>query len=802
MRELLIDLRFGFRILRRNPAVAGAAILALALGIGANTAIFSAVNAVLLRPLPFPQPDRLVTIRMELASRNIHSAFGPYADIAEWRQRDRDFVSLAAYASGSVNLKTSGEPERVTVWRVNAEFFSMLGVRAAQGREFTREEDRPGGPRAAILSDGLWRRRFGTDPAIVGKTVTIDGDPYSVAGILPASFRLEATPVDLYLPLAMSEARTGREAWNCGVYARLRPGISIAQAQSRLDTVVRDMEQQSERPLRGFRAKMWGAHEFQVREVRLSLVVLLWSVGLVLLIACANVANLLLAMGGARQREIAIRAALGVKRSRLLRQLLTESTALATAGGAFGVLLAYWIVTVLPAMGTERFPMLAQARLDPAVFGFTAALSLLSGLIFGLAPALAISRTDIRETLTQGAEGPLNRRGRGALRNLLVVSEVALALLLTIGASLMMRSLLNLQDVQPGFNPTGVLTASINLPAARYARPESVTGFYQQLQENLKTTPGVAAAAITSSLPLTGHNQGMGLLIRGRPVAGPSDVPILWARRVSPLYFEAMQIPLRKGRLFTDRDLANSARVAIVSDTLARRYWPDGDALGKSIGNGSPEGWMTVVGMVGSVRHMSLSEPPDAEIYFPFAQGQQRDMTIVVRTSADPLRFAPVLRRAIAALDAEQPISRMASMEQRMSDAVATKRFSATLLAIFAGVALALASIGVYGVVSFSVTRRKHEIGIRMAMGAHTADVVRMVVRQGTSLALLGVGIGLAAAFALTRAIESLLFGVKTTDPLVFVGAPLLLTVVAAVASYLPARRAARIDPGVALRYQ
>jgi putative ABC transport system permease protein len=802
MREILADLRYGCRLLFKNPGVTAVAVLALALGIGANTAIFSAVNAVLLRPLPFPQPDRLVSIRVDHDQRNIHNAFGPYPDIADWRQQSRSFEYLAAYAPTSVNLTTRDQPERASLWKVNAEFFPMLGVKMLLGRGFLPEEDRPGAARVAILSHSLWQRRFGSDPGLVGKTVFLDGDPYTVAGILPAGFKLEAGTVDLYTPVAATSVRSGRDRWMYGVYARLKPGVSIEKAQAELDTITRRLEQQYPRQLTGWHARVWGMRQFMVRDVELSLVVLLAAVALVLLIACANVANLLLARASARQKEMAVRAAMGAGRWRVVRQLLTESVLLALLGAVFGLLLAYWGVAALPALGTQSFPMLHESRLDLPVLGFTLLISLATGLMFGIAPALAVSRTGVYETLKEEGRSSTESRARHRLRDLLVVSEVALALLLMIGASLMMRSLLNLQDVNPGFNPVGVLTASVNLPAAKYSKPEQQIAFYRQLQERLEAMPGVTAAGMASVLPLGGSNSGMSLLIQGRPVSSPSDVPILWFRIVNPGYFQAMQIPLRKGRRFTEQDTAGAPRVVIVNETMARRYWPGDDPIGKQVGSGAPNGWLAVVGVVGDVRHTSLAQAPDAEIYFPFGQSPQPAMNLALRSFSDPLRFAPALRQAVLELDREQPVSRVASMEQTLAGSLAAKRFSTVLLGIFAAVALVLAAIGIYGVISFSVTRRTHEIGIRMALGAQRADVLRMVVLEGTLLALIGVSIGLAAAFALTRLVGSLLYGVKATDPLVFSAISLLLIAVAALASYLPARRAARVDPMVALRYE
>jgi putative ABC transport system permease protein len=801
MHELWKDFRYGGRLLLKNPGVTLVAVLALALGIGANTAIFSVVNTVLLRPLPFPHADRLVTMRIDNLRYNVRNALACYPDIADWRQQSRSFDSLQAFSPGSVNLISRGEPERVSLWKVNAGLFPMLGAHMALGRGFLPAEDQPGAGRVVILSHSLWQRRFGGDAAMIGKPVVIDGNPYTVVGILPASFKLEEKGADLYAPIALGGAHARGDEWRFAAYARLKPGVSLARAQAELAAIQQRLEQHYRRPL-SFYPHIWGMREFMVRDVRLSLIVLLGAVALVLLIACANVANLLLARAGVRQKEMAIRAALGAARGRVVRQLLTESVLLALVGGACGLLLAWWGIGALSALGSERLPMLKQSRLDLPVLAFTMLASLLTGLIFGTAPALAVARTNVHETLQAGGRGSAEGRGGNRLRGLLVVCEVALALLLMIGASLMMRSLLKLHGVNPGFRPPGVLTASIDLPASKYSKPEQQIAFFSQLEERLGAMPGVNAAGLTSVLPLTGNNQGMVMVIEGRPVSGPADAPILYYRMVDGRYFQAMRIPLRKGRLFTAQDKQGAPRVLIVNETMARRFWPNQDPIGKRVGTGAPQDWMLVVGVVGDVRHMSLAQEPDAEIFLPLAQNPRPDMKLVVRTASDPLRFAPALRQAVMEVDRDQPVSLVASMEQNLSDSIATKRFAATLLTIFAAVALLLAVVGIYGVIAYSVTRRRQEIGVRMALGARGGDVLRMVVGQGTLLALIGVIIGLAAAFPLTRVIASLLYGVKAADPAVYSGVALLLIAVAALASYLPARRAAKVDPVVALRYE
>ncbi len=797
------DFRFALRMIYRNPVISAVLIFTLALGIGANTAIFSEVNALLLRPLPFPEPDRLVTIRLDLESRNVQNASAAYSDIAEWRQRSHSFEAMAAYSWGSINLITRGNAERVTRWKVNAEFFPIFGVKMAWGRGFLAHEDQPGAERVVILSHSLWRRQFGADKELLGKSINIEGNLHTVVGILPSGFKVTEDDVDLYSPIALSSAHDPRnEEWSYMAFARLKSGIPIHQAQGELDTIQQRLEKDNRREITGFRAHIWGLRDFMAREVRLSLLVLLAAVALVLLIACANVAILLLARAGARQQEFAIRTAMGATRWLLLRQLLCESTLLALLGGSLGLLLAHWGIGIISALKTERLSMLNQGRLDLPVLGFTLLISLLTGLIFGIAPALIASKTNVQQTLKEGGRSSTEGLTRNRVRGLLVIAEVALALLLMIGASLMIRSLLNLQQVNPGFNPSNVLTASIALPGFKYSKPEQQIAFYRQLEERLQTMPGIATAGLTSLLPLSGSNQGEGLVVEGHPISSPSDVPILWYRIVNPRYFQALQIPLRKGRFFSEQDAQGAPAVLLINEALARRYWPNQNPIGKRIGNGRPDGWMSVTGVVGDIHHMNLAAPPDPEIYFPFAQRPQTDMKLTIRTSSDPMHFVPLLRQAILELDREQPISGIASLEQARSDSLATNRFSAMLLGIFAAVALLLATLGIYGVISFSVEQRRHDIGIRMALGARCSDVLRTVVFQGTLLAAIGIGLGLMAAYALTRVLSTLLYGVKATDPLVFLGVPLLFASIAAWASFLPARRAASVDPMVALRHE
>ncbi|RPJ60639.1 MAG: ABC transporter permease [Acidobacteria bacterium] len=805
MEELLRDIRHGARMLASSPGFTIIAILALALGIGANTAIFTVVNAVLLRPLPFEEPDRLVQIWGSDPTRGVpfHNVF--HSDACEWRKQSRSFQAMSACTSGPMNLVQGDQPERLDTWRVNANFLPMLGVKLLRGRSFSPEEDRPGAPPVVVMTHPLWQRRFGSDPGILGKTINLDGTPYTVIGILPADFEFTGRTIDLFTPLAGTEARGGPTDITVTVFARLKPGVSLDQSQTEMTTVGRRLQQF--RGSLGVTPRVWGLRDFVVRDVKQSLFVLMAAVGLVLLIACANVANLLLARAGMRQRELALRTALGASRARIVRQLLTESAMLGLAGGLAGILLAYAGVRSLLTIIPGRYPLLSEASIDGRVLAFTLLVSLATGIIFGLAPALASSRSRaLHDALKEGGRGSGESISRARLRSTLVVSEVALALVLLIGAGLMIRSFVELTKINPGFNPKGVLTANVNLPRSRYSKPGQRVEFFRKLFAELRSLPGVQAAGATTSLPLTQHNSGTGFIAEGRPIPPPEQIPIVWFRIVNSDYFRAMEVPLIRGRLFQEQDQTGPP-AALVNETAARRFWPGEDAVGKRFTTGiprpgTPVSWITVVGVVGGLRHMELHNPPEAEVFWPYQQLAPGSVSVAVRTNSDPEGFASQLRKAVAAIDKDQPISRIRGMEEIVARSIAPQRLSVLLLGIFAGLALTLAAVGIYGVISFSVTRRTREIGVRMTLGARARDVVAMVVGQALLLALVGVAIGLAAAFVVTRLMGSLLFGVSATDPAILAGVSVLLVVVAALASYLPARRAAAVDPLEALRYE
>ncbi|HEU0173135.1 MAG TPA: ABC transporter permease [Blastocatellia bacterium] len=812
MQTLWQDLRYGFRTLMRKPGFTVVAIIALALGIGANTAIFSVINSVLLRPLAYQEPERLVVINHDYPKISLKASVSAIG-YTHYRDNAKSFESVTATTGGSFNLTGGGDPEQVNGAMVTHNFFSALGARPALGRLFLPEEDQPGKNKVVVFSNGFWQRRFGGDPGVVNKTVTLNDESYTVVGVMPPSFQFGreiGRIVDLWTPIAFTPQQLSYNNLTnefLFVFARLKPGVTIGQAQAEMDAIAANLRRQY-LPWAGSRSE-WGLtmqsfNELVVGEIRLALWILMGIVGLVLLIACANVANLLLARAADRQKEMAIRTALGAGRWRVIRQLLTESALLAVIGGALGLLLAWLGINALLKVNQVQIPRANEIGLDWRVLAFTLGVSLLTGVAFGLVPALQASKADLHETLKEG--GRTGSSGaRAWVRNSLVVAEMALALVVLVSAGLLIRSFWRVQQVSPGFAPQNVLAMSLALPATKYREPAQRANFYKEALQRIRALPGVQSAGATSILPLSGNNSSGSFQIEGRvtPQGQSSPHGDRWA--VTTDYFSTMKIPIFRGRFFDDHDTMESQPVAIIDDAMARKYWPDEDPVGKRITfQGGPNNpiWREIVGIVGHVKHSGLEGESRVQYYIPHSQTQNAFMTLVLRTSNDPASLAGAARGAIRGLDKDLPVFRVKTMEQFVSDSMAQRRFAMTLIGVFAAVAMALASVGLYGVLSYSITQRSHEIGIRMALGARAADVLRLVVGQGMLLALAGVALGGVAAFLLTRLMANLLFGVTASDPLTFATIALLLTMVALVACLAPALRATRVDPIVALRYE
>lgn len=816
MGNLWHDLRYGARMLFKNKGFAAVAIIALALGIGANTAIFSVVNAVLLRPLPFKDSEQLVALRQTTTQRKGDLDFASYPNFADWRTQSKAFEQLAAFRNTNRTLTGVDQPTRLISAVVSANLFQLLGVAPSLGRAFLPEEDQPGrSSYAAILSHGLWQRRFGSDPNILGRNLVLSGKNYTVVGVMPGGFQfpVQAEPVELWVPIAVDAETPDGSTPNTaqrgtGIYqiiGRLKSNVTLEQAQAEMDLIARNLEAQYPDTNTHQGVKIIPQLELLVGKIRTALLVLFGAVGFVLLISCANVANLLLARATTRHKEMAIRAALGASRWRVVRQLLTESVLLGLAGGALGLLLALWGTDLLVALSPKGLLRLNEIGLDGRVLAFTIFVSLLTGVIFGLAPALHASKLDLTESLKEGGRsGTTGARGN-RVRSLLIVTEVALALMLLVGAGLLGRSFLRLQRASPGFNAEHVLALNLNLPLARYDEPQQAA-FYRQLLARVETLLGIDAAGVVSPLPLSGDQIEVTFETDGRPTA-KGERPSAEFRTASPNYFRAMSIPLLKGRDFTARDDMKSPGVVIVNETLARQIFPGEDPIGKrikpgmSVGN-DPALMREIVGVVGDVKHQSLSSEAGAEVYVPHAQIPFGGMTLVARTGIDPQSLAATMRNEVNKLDKDIPVYNIRTLDDYLAASVAQPRFNTLLLGIFAGVALFLTMIGLYGVISYSVTERTHEIGIRVALGAQTSDVLKLVVKQGMWLALIGVGVGLAAALALTRLLASLLYDVSATDPVTFIGVSLLLIAVALLACLVPARRAMKVDPMTALRYE
>jgi putative ABC transport system permease protein len=802
MQTLWQDMRYGARMLLKNPGFTLIAVITLALGIGANAAIFSVINSVLLRPLPYPQPERLIWIWGTNPSADIKQESASLPDFADWKAQGRSFAAVGGFTNFSPILTDAGEPERLTGSLVTDGFFTTLGVSPQLGRAFTPDEDRPDNRRVVVLGHSLWQRRFSGDPGIVGRKIILNGNPYLVVGVMPPGFKHPLpgmrAPVEVWTPLGIDPATTGRRSDFLGVVARLKPGVAIGQARSEMDALMRRLEGQYPDTNRGWGVILLPLLERFVGDMRPTLYLLLAAVGFLLLIACANVANLLLTRATARQREVAIRSALGARRGRIVRQLLTESALLSGLGGAVGLLMAKWGMDALISMSPASLPRLGEVAFDWRVLGGAFGVALVTSLLFGLLPALQAATPLLNEALKEGGRGADAARGK-RLRGAIVVAEVALALLLSVGAGLMLRSFALLQNVNPGFNPEKVLTASLALPRAKYEEGPRVVAFYRRLLDEVAALPGVESAGLVDALPLAGGNY-LSFVIEGRP---PADrTPDAEHRVVSPGYFKAMGIPLIRGRLLSEQDHAQASFATVISETMARRYWPNEDPLGKRINldDTLAAPWRTIVGIVGDVRNEGLNAEPNPQMYVSFAQTPRQGMSLVVRGAGDPTGLVAGVRNKVAELDRDQPLYNVRTLEQALAESLARERFGLLLIVTFAGLALLLAAVGVYGVLAYSVTQRTREIGVRLALGASRRDVLRLIAGQGMKLVLAGVGAGLLAAFALTRLMTRLLYGITATDPLAFIVVSVLLVVVALVACWIPARRATKIDPMVALR--
>jgi putative ABC transport system permease protein len=803
------DIRYGARMLARSPGFTAVAVLTLALGIGANTAIFSVINAVLLRALPYEQADRLVFLT-EWSEQVPEMSFS-VANLEDVRDRSTVFESLVGYNGTNFILTGQGaEAERLSGRQVTSGVFATLRKAPLLGRAFTADDDKPGAEPVAILGEGYWERRFGRDPSVVGRRLVLSGEPFTVVGIMPRTLHGGWKTIDVYTPLLRLEDKIGGEknrGNHPGIYvvARLKPGVSEDRARTEVKAIAARLAE--EHPNSNARASMTleSLHRSYVGDLRPALMLLLGAVAFVLLIACGNVANLLLARAAARQKEIAVRRALGAPRGRIFRQLLTESVLLAALGGVLGIVLAYWGVRGLVASLPANVPRADEIRVDAVVLAFTGALAVFTGLLFGIAPAWKISSGGVQSTLREegrGTVGPAHHR----LRNTLVVAEIALALVLLVGAGLLVRSFARVLGADAGFRPEGVLTASLPLPQARFPEEKQRAAFVRQVVERVKAVPGVAAAS--AAVPLLGGWQSS-FTLEGRPEPPPGQLPSADITRVTADYFRAMGLRVLEGRVFTERDTAESPLVAMVDETFVRAHYPGESAIGKRLRFGSARDreddaakWLEIVGVVGHVKNYGVDEASRVEVYLPYEQSPVTSVTVIVRAEKDPAALAAGLREAVKASDPDVPLYAVRTLAEIASDRTAQRRLAVMLISVFAAVALLLAAIGIYGVMSYAVTQRTQEIGIRMALGAERQDILRMVLRHGSLMAVTGIAVGLVTALGLARLITSLLFQVSATDPPTFSIVPAVLVAVALLACYVPARRATRVDPMVALREQ
>ncbi len=812
METLFRDLRYSIRLLFKNPGYSVVAILTLALGIGVTTAVFSVVNAVLLRPLPYQDPNRLMMI---YEARQQNEGYLSVPDFISYQEQNEAFEQMAVSWSENFNLATGDKPETLPGELVSANFFSTLNVAPAMGRAFVPGDDKTNGSHIVVITYGLWQRRFGADPGLLGKTLLLNGANFTVVGIMPRSFQPLNRETELWIPLDLdggdalrlpaslphNNVKVRKLRFLSGI-ARLKQNVSLEQARANLETISRILEQQYPDTNLGWRGVVSPLYQRLVGDIRPSLLILLGAVAFVLIIACTNVANLMLVRSVSRQKEMAVRIALGASPPRLVRQLFTESTVLALCGGVVGLLLAYLGISFLLAVGAGFIPRLETVSLDMRVLGFTLAVTVLTGLLFGLIPALHFTKPDLQQMLKAGRLNATGDRKQQRFRSLFVIAEVTLSLVLLVSAGLMVKSLFYLHQVDPGFNPNRAVAMKLSLPKGAYPNESQQVAFFNSISEKIKALPGVRSVCAVNYLPLSGEGLMVPFDIEGsNPL--PSGQKLYAAYNlISPDYFRTMDIPLRKGRVFSEQDDQNAARVVIISEAMARLYWPNEDPLGKhltlSIGN-SPPIKPEIIGIAGDVRQFGLDADSGAQIYEPYLQRPSANMNLVVRTASDPMPVVPSLLNTVLSVDRNQPVFSIRSMDKILTDSISQPHFVMLLLGIFALLALALAAIGIFGVISYSVTQRTQEIGIRIALGAQNRDIYKLIIRHGMGLTLVGMLIGVPCAYALTRLMSSLLFGLSAADPATYVASLFLMSLVALLACYLPARRATMVDPKIAL---
>jgi len=798
------DLKFAIRMLAKSPGFTLIAVLTLALGIGANTAIFSVVNAVLLRPLPFKDASQLVRLRETY--KLVGNVSVSYPDFLDWRQQSHAFADMSVVNNVNFNLSGIAQPENIAGYAVSPNFLTLLGVSPILGRDLLPSEEKPGTAPVALLSYQLWQSHLGGDPAVIGRSITLDGRSFSIVGVLPATFRfLDTTDVIVPIGFFAADFTDRAQRGDTDVVGRLAPGVTLSQAALEMNTIAARLAQQYPQTNHGFGAHLESLREAFTGDTRLAVLVLFGAVVFVLLIACVNVANLFLVRGAARAREIALRQAFGASRGRLIRQMLTESLVLAFCGGALGLILGAWGISGLGHLLPADSMQMMGVRMDLSVLLFAAAMIALVTFAFGLIPALQATRPDVHETLKEGGRSATSTRGQHRLRGALAIAETALALVLLVGAGLMLKSLYHLIQVSPGFQPARVLYMEMDLRTDQYSKDPAILNFWQQVLDRVRVIPGVESAALGTVVPLTGNHRRSDITIEGLPIPGPGEFPHPDRHTVSADYITTMGTPLLRGRNFSDADNETAPDVALINSTMARRFFTDGDAIGKRFLWGHPgkdEKWITIVGVVADTKLYGLDNPARLEVYSPYRQSPSADMNLVVRSAVDPASLTSAIRSAVAAIDKDQPIFDVHTMQQLVDDSISTRRLTLVLLGIFSALALILAAIGIYGVMAYTVALRTQEIGIRMALGAQQKDVLRLVLGQGARIAFFGVAIGLAAAAALGRLLSSLLFSVSASDPITFAAVAVLLISVALLACYIPARRAMRVDPLIALRHE